>query len=793
MYRKDSRTTPRLSILHSALASALTLTVMNPLAHAQQAATPAAQVSVHFYDLKPASLVETLNAIAAISGRRIEFDREDLRGGRANAVNGNYSAGAAISQALNGTRYLLNEDQVGTLVVTAAPTVTVVARRDQAETEFKADRSDTATRSGTSLHLVPGSVTLITGKVLESQQATNLVDALRNVSGMKFNQSPQRTTTFGIRGFNASSNTNGVSDVSATSRSIFSVERVEVLKGPQAILSGGDALGGAVNIVVKKPQAETIQDLTLQYGSFGDKTAAVDFSGALSEDKRLTYRTVASVQDVDDSENDMSGKNGKGLTQSFRWKDAKTDFIVSGDYSRERNSVPRYTFARRDGVILPEPDRLLGNRYDGFDATVRRLGYQLEHAFAKNVVLISRLQKSEEEFDLHVSTPGGLEYATGAAPNSPLPNMDFYASRTINTSETLSGDHYLRLNLATWELRHKLSAGFNHTNYSLRGFQRTGDAVEVPVYSSTPYLFQDLRDRATKPAQSNYYGSRQRAVYLQDLITYEKWNFLLNWRRNRYTDTASESVFFGTPDFVFASEATTMYHTSPGAGIVYQLNDKTSLYASYGEGFIPFTGLSCDRGAVPPNITRNRELGAKFDLLDSRFTLTTSLFSLQQSNTLVYDRINQCYNSRDAQRTRGAEIDAQGRLLPGLETIFNYTYTRVEDPVMTTLLFPGEPKHKMNAWAVYRLQSPDWKGFGFGMGVTANSSSLGSTNPARQFIIPGGAQVDASLYYAQGPWNVTFGVKNLLDRTLYGTTVSSDYVPLLPGRTFALTVKRSFK
>jgi len=795
MHRKDSRFAPRKLILPVTLAGVFGLGAAHGAhgAHARQTAASGSVAAVHYYDLKPAPLVQTLEAIAAISGRRIDFDRADLAKGRAGAVIGDFSAGAAIGQALAGTRYILNEDNAGILVVTPGAKVEVVARRDQAETEFKADRSDTATRSGTSLHLVPGSVTLITGKVLETQQATDLTDALRNVSGMGFARTPQANTTFNIRGFDATSDSNGITDNSATMRSVFAVERVEVLKGPQAILSGGDSLGGAVNIVVKKPQAETIRDLTVQYGSHDDRTIAADLSGVAGDDGRLTARTVASLQDAHRNDVGMNGKNSKSFMQALRWKDRTTDFTASAEYTNEKNPLGRYTFARRDGVILPVPDRLLASPADGVDAKVRRFGYQLERTLGDNAVLISRLQVTRQDIDLHIPAPSGLQYAEDAAPDTPLPDVEFFASRMFQKEHSLSGDHYLRFNVPTGDVRHKLSVGFNHNNDDIDQTQYSGDSATVPVYSPAPYAFRDLRDRATTLITTFGTSQRQRALYAQDLMSYDKWNLLLNWRRTHYTTPELTSfVYADSGASVFRTAPTDTYHTTPGAGLVYQLNDETSLYASYSEGFQPTNAVQCGGGLVPPDQTRNREIGAKFDLFDSRFTLTASAFSLQRSNTLQFDQFNNCYNVRNGQRTRGAEIDAQGRLLPGLETIFNYTYTRVKDVGEPGTLFAGKPKHKMNLWAVYKFQAAALKGFGVGVGVSATSNSLG-IDRAPLFTVPGGAQVDSSLYYATGPWNATLGVKNVFDRTLYDTAVTDAYIPVLPGRTYALTVKRSFQ
>lgn len=791
MHRKNSRLALRQVILPGALAGIFALSAPSGV-HAQQARAAGNVTSLHDYDLQVGPLVQTLEAIEKISGRRIDFDRADLAKGSAKAVNGNLSAAAAISQALAGTRYVVQEDGAGALAVTPGATVEVVARRDQAETEFKADRSDTSTRSGTSLHMVPGAVTLITSKVLESQQATDLTEALRNVSGINIAKSPQSNSTFGVRGFSATSYTNGITDNSAVYRSALSVERVEVLKGPQAILSGGNSLGGAVSIVVKKPQANTIRDLTVQIGSFGEKMVGADLSGKIGDDERLTYRTVASIQDVDRTEVGMDGKQNKSFLQALRWKDGKTDFIASADYSKDKKPLERYTFARGDGVILPVPNRLLGNPADGVDVKVRRFGYQLEQKFTDNVVLISRLQSTHQDFDLHISAPGGIEYDRGAPLDSPNPDVQFYASRTLRPEDTLSGDHYMRLSFATGDVRHKLSVGVNHTNSEIEHTQYSGDPVSVPVYSSTPYNFQDLRDRAATPSYTRPIVQRQRGIYAQDLMTYGNWNLLVNVRRSRYTVPELTTTAFATPENLFYTEpGLKAYHTTPGVGLVYRLNDQTSLYASFAEGFQPSSTLACNGGIVPPEQTRNREIGAKFDLLDSKFTLTTSVFSLQQANRLLYDRIKDCYSVGEGQRTRGAEIDAQGRLLPGLEAIFNYTYSQVKDMGDPEALFAGQPKHKANLWAVYRFQRAELKGLGIGAGISGKSSSLGST--WQPFIVPGGAQVDATVYYTTGPWSATMGVKNVFDRLLYDTTSGSNYIPVMTGRAYVLTVKRSFQ
>lgn len=792
MSSKALRFAPCMLSLPAALLSALVICSPFHAALAQQTVTSGTTASLHIYNLDAGPLAQTLDAIAAINGRKIAYERSNLKGVSAHAVRGNYSLGAAVSEALATSGFGLSEDEKGNLVISRETIVTITAQRDQAETSFKADRSDTATRSGSYLHVVPASVTLLTSKLLESQQVTNLQDSLRNVSGITFSQSPQGTPTFSIRGFTASATSNGVTDSHSTGTDVFGVERVEVLKGPQAILSGGDSMGGTVNVVLKKPQAEVIRDVTVQYGTGGDKTFAVDVSGSITDDKRLTYRVIGDVAKARRSEGGYDGRQMKSLMPELRWKDKTTDLIVGASYSDSHAAMSKYTFARRDGVILPAPNMLLSNPADGFDSTDKRIFYQLEQQFGSSIVLVSRMQRAKEYSDLHVYSPGGLNYAKDAAPNAPDANMDFYNSRTQSNDQTVSGDHYLRFTGNTWSIRHKLSVGFNHVNYNLNQYETSGPGFTATVFPATPVLFEDTRTRSVEPSSTTQVGQLQKAIYVQDLLSFGDWNLLLNGRRNQYTLKPSSTNFIQY-NFIYNSPKHRIYSTTPGAGIIYKLTEDTSIYASYSEGFIPSVAINCSGGLVAPSETKNKELGAKFDLRDSKFTLTASIFSLRESNRLVYFRPGNCYNVRDAQENRGLEIDGQGELAKNLDAVFNYTYNTVKDVGNSTATFAGQPRHKMSLWAVYHFPIASLKGFGAGIGISASSKNLGTYNASRPFYLPGQAQLDASLMYDLAPWNVIFGVKNLSNRILYDTASTDSFLPIRPARQFMLTAKRSFK
>lgn len=765
----------------------------NPPVTPVTAAKPAAATakSVVTFSVKAGPTRDVLSAIAAQSGAAIHVDPTAAARQTSPAINGTMTVQQAVLRAIDGTGLSLGEEANGALTVAAIQTLDVVhvfAQRDKAETRFKADRSDTATRSGSDLSEIPQSITILTAKVLETQQTRTVLDALKNVSGLSFSQSPQAAPQFQIRALKASVTSNGLADGNAAQGDAFAVERVEVLKGPQAILSGGDSMGGGVNIVTKKPQAEALQSYLLQYGSHGDTTLAADLTGLVADDKRLSYRLIGSAAKARSSEGGYDGRSNYSLTPQLRWKDSATDLILGATVSKSHQAVPRYTFAV-DGVILPSPAMKLSADSDGFDATSRKVFYQLEHKLNPDATLVSRLQYTSDKRDQHLRSPAG-----GLSPGLNDPDVleaTFYGSRSLTREKNFSGDHYLRLNFNTGDIGHKLSLGINHTRIDMRTDQWDGPAATAQVYPAVPVQFIPVRQNAMELTAAGRYPSAQVGAYVQNLMNWGDWNLLLNLRRTRYTTGPTETAFFDG-SAPLGDPKTKVTETTPGAGIIYNLNEHVSFYASYQEGFQPEHGLSCQNTLLPPQRSKSKELGAKFDLLDSKLSLTTAAFDMKVSNSLLYNPLEDCYTPRPGTVTRGVEVDLQGELASGLNTILNYTYSKANDPGDPLVLYAGLPRHKVSLWGTYALGSLGLDGWSVGLGVTASSKSEGSSYAFDRFKIPGQAQWDLSINYDSTGWSGTVGVKNLFGKLLYDVSTSSSYVPIKDGRTFMISVKKSF-
>jgi iron complex outermembrane recepter protein len=765
----------------------LALMAVSSGAMAQTAPAQASPVATpQRYALEAGPLSQTLAKIATLSGRPVAFDEALVSGLKAGPVTGSLSARQAVEQALAGTGLQVSESATGSLQVGASDlgVVVILAKRDQAETSFKADRSDTATRSGTDLLDVPTSMTIITSKVLETQQSTSIDEALRNVSGLVTRENAQGLSTFAVRGFvQTSALVNGVSSPYASMVDVNGVERIEVLKGPQAILSGGDSLGGAVNIVTKKPQAETVRELLLQYGSYGDKTVGLDVGGALGYEQRLSYRVIGSWADASHNDAGFDGREKRALMPQLRWKDAQTDFIVGASIDKQHTPQNRYTFAM-DG-IQSEPTMLLGNKDDGFDLDSKRLFYSLERNLAPSVTLVSRMQRSLDTIDVHVY---GVQFPTSNT------SFGFVPTNDVTDYNTTSGDHYLRLSFDTGPLSHKLSTGLNHTQQTVWRDSYAGDLQMVDAYASSPYEFPALNHDSRTQTYSA--SSKQRGLFAQDLIEFGDFNLLLSARNTKYENGPSRTSYlsYGT---VSNTAGSSMSKTTPGVGLVYKLQPNVSLYASYIEGFVPqfSTSKNCNGGAFDPIETKNKEIGAKFDLLDHRLAVTVSAFELNQSNRLEYEQVygdvTQCYRQRDAAQIRGLELDVQGQIARGWNVVMNYTYNHEKDVEKESAVEAAKPKNAFSLWTTYEFQHAALKGLGMGLGVKGHSQSR-SDYTSTAVMIPGSATVDASVFYTVGRWSATLGIKNLFDRTLYGYATSPLYVPIESGRTAMFTLRTRF-
>lgn len=289
-------------------------------------------------------MAEALERITALSGVAIAVDPDAVKGLISHPVLNARSARAAVQQATKGAGIAIVPGANGGLTV--VNDIIVTARRDEAETSVLVRQATTSDRNGLGLREQPRNTQVITAKTIQDQQALDIGDILRNAGGVSVQAATNNSgATYTVRGFSASGLVNGLSAggqygvTAGANQPVANIERVEVLKGPDAILSGFNNLGGNVNVVTKKPSAEERLAVSFDTGSWGLVRGVIDGNNAITADKKLSGRVIASAQTMDHTYGGYRGSQDYLFAPSLRYKDRLTDIVIGASLANSLTGV----------------------------------------------------------------------------------------------------------------------------------------------------------------------------------------------------------------------------------------------------------------------------------------------------------------------------------------------------------------------------------------------------------------------------------------------------------------------
>ena len=628
-------------------------------------------------------------------------------------------------------------------------------------------RSSTATKTDTPLRDVPQSVTVITRDVIAQQSMQGVADVVRYVPGIGIAQGEGNRDTPIFRGNSSTSDffVDGVRDDVQYFRDLYNVERVEALKGPNAMIFGRGGVGGVLNRVTRQAEWTPTRELTLQGGSFGDGRVSGDFGQLLTES--ISAR-VTGVYQQSESYRDGVRLDRYGINPTVAFAVGSNTMLRAGlEYFHDDRTADRGIPSFAGRPVTTDASTFFGNaELSNSRANVKVWSSSVDHRFSETVSLRSRLSYGNYDKFYQNVFPGA---ADGSGTNVSISAYNqgtqrqnlFSQTDLVVTRRTGRFGHTI---LAGVELGRQVTDNFRETGY-FTSLGANVTTVNVPI--ADPTTSEPLEFRQSASDADNHGIANIAALYVQDQVVltphlqviaglrYDR--FQVDFRNNR-----NGATFESNDGLV-----------SPRLGLVYKPIEPVSLYASYSLSYLPRAGeqlssLNLSNQSLDPEEFRNYELGAKWDVA-KRLELAASVYRLDRGNVAIPDPVNPAVSTLvDGQRSEGLELSAAGNLTSAWIIVGAYAFQDGE--ILQSLSSTARegarlaqlPRHSASLWNKLALSSA----WGVGLGVIYRDAVFTSTD--NSVTLPAFTRVDAALYYTFSQrLRAQLNVENLFDTEYY--------------------------
>nr|WP_165388272.1 TonB-dependent receptor [Sphingomonas populi] len=770
------------------LLSAASLSVIAVLGATMPMSAAAQQARGGTITVPAMPMAKAIEQISAQAGVVVNYDPDAVKSLSSKPVREATSVRAALEAATAGRPLAIEIGDNGALtVVNNINDIIVTARRDEAETSVLVRQATTSDRSGLGLRDQPRNTQVISAKTIADQQALNITDILRNAGGVSATANDGNAgASYTVRGFSAAGLVNGLSGSSQNSiagsanQPIANIERVEILKGPDALIAGFGNLGGNVNVVTKKPSAEQRLAVSLDAGSFGLVRGVIDANNAITADKKLSGRVVASAQKMEHNYGGYDNNDDYLFAPSLRYKDRLTDIVIGASLSKAVTGIGAYTLfdINTANLIERDPSVPIYTPHQGLRANIDRFYFDLTREIVPGVDFVARGLHETSRLEVRVVQLG---YSRRG-----ILRAQIGGSLLESTSDAV--DSFVRIKTHVGDgLKASFNVGYNYSRGSTDQRGAT-DSILVP----NPPLGANTGDvRPFSPfgdVSLNVTG-KQEGVYGQALLEFWKIK-LLGGVRKTWFETGATFFFPGADPTVPDKRR----GTSPSAGIIFDVTPEVSVFANYARGTDPSFGTSRTGEILPDITTTNKEVGVKIDLFSKRATINASYFDITQDNIQVTDPVDPNFQiPGPGQRGRGIDLNIAGQLLPGWTVLGSLTRTKY------TLLSPDEfettvrrqPRDTYSIYSIYRTKIADGLSGGMSAGLYGRSSSF--ADPLGIYVVPAARQVDVNGFVTWQGFDINLGVRNIFDRRNYNTANSIGFVPVDEPRGVRLTItKRLF-
>jgi len=646
-----------------------------------------------------------------------------------------------------------------------------------------------ATRTDRPLLNVPQAVSVVSSGLIADQAMQSMADVVRYVPGISMGQGEGHRDAPTIRGNSSTADffVDGVRDDAQYYRDLYNIERVEALRGSNAMVFGRGGGGGVINRVTKMASVgqPSIRSVSLAGGSYAHKRTAIDLGESFGNrfSARLNGMLESSDMFRDATTVERSGFNPTIAVRAGAATTIQAGFEHFVDDRTVNRGIPSFQGRPSPApieVFFGDPDVSPSDmKVDAFDATIT-------HPWSDALQLRNRTRiASYDKFYQNVYPSSAVD-STGTFVNLAGYNQKLERSNLFNQTDLL-----LRVGRAAVqqtflvgaEIGRQTSANFRETGY-FNG--PTATTYTVPFDSPTvraPVSFSQSLTDANSETEVNV-----AALYIQDEINFGKSvQAVLGLRYDRFRvdflNNRNGAAFIRVDS-----------ELSPRAGLVFKPVEPVSVYGTYSVSFLPSSGdqfgsLTVTTGVLEPERFENREFGIKWEPLRA-LQLSAAYYVLDRTNTTAPDPVNTGQVVQTgSQRSKGIELGVAGAITDRWVVAGAFASQRAEITSKTAAADPGQkvplvPETTLSLWNRYNLTP--W--LGAGLGVLHQADVFAAIDNA--VTLPGFTRVDLAAFVSlTRRLDLQVNLENVFDETYYATSHGNNNI--MPGAPRSVRVSMS--
>ncbi|WP_417223483.1 TonB-dependent siderophore receptor [Achromobacter spanius] len=782
----------------------LCFSVLLPVGAMAQTQAPATQSVTRDYRIGAGPLGLALSQFATQANVRLSFPGTLVQGMQSSGLNGNYSVADGFAALLSGSglravpagtnEYTLSAvpsnavTQLEAVTVTGAYTGGLMPAFAGGQVASGASVGMLGERS---IMDTPFSVTAYTSTLMQQQQAQSVADVVSNdASVQNTNPRTSRFDQFSIRGFpvlNSDIAFNGLYSVLPTyALAVESLERVEVLKGPNALLNGmapSGGVGGAINVVPKRAEDTPTRQVTASYGTHNVAGGHVDLGQRFGDKGELGIRVNGAYKGGDTGVGSQHTTRGL-MTLGLDYRGERTRWSADVGHQDRKVDAPQERVGVAAGVPVPDakrvdrgyaPDWTYANSRDTY------IALRAEHDITDRTMVYGAFGARDGDYKflrMNVTT-------RDAAGNFSASPTYFLRDESVHTGEIGA-----RTRFATGAVSHAVSLSATQFRKTFGNLSYDFDPVRSNLYTPLPTSAPSLAGLDTDIPKSG--ESRLTSVALADTLSI--------WDERLQLTVGARSQRVVTEQYDETGSRTSRYDkrkVTPAIALLGKPTQNVSVYANYIEGLsegptAPLTAVNANEVFAPIK-SGQVEAGVKLDYGD--IGATFSAFQIRRPSGLT-DPVTGVYAVNGMQRNRGLELNVFGEPVNNVRLLAGVMYldgrlTKTGNATTEGNVAPGTPRYSMNLGVEW--DTP------FAPGLTVSARALRTTS---QYLdarntqeIPAWTRVDLGARYAwragNTPVTLRATVENVFNKA-YWASASSNGLTIGAPRTVLLSATVDF-